>query len=120
MPVDERVSALHFTERAELHGELRVIANAAAMAMVHIDIATATIGELLATYGRLWDRNVAFTAGVDHYARQILPQGTLGTLHTDLGDGPRERLSAKPAYLSLTIPEWLNALRALDRDTEWP
>lgn len=114
------LSSLDFNERAELHGDLRVIARALEAAMVAVDLPTATVRDLLAEYERLWNHHVAFTGEVFRFAGQLLPRGALGTLKTDLEDRPRERLDAKPAYLSLTIPEWLDALSSLGDEPEWP
>ena len=50
----EALSSLNFTERAALHSDLRVIANAAQMAVVHIDMTNATVGELLTMYDHRW------------------------------------------------------------------
>ena len=120
MSADKRVSALDFTERGALHDDLRVIAHAAETCMLSLDVATTTVGDLLTMYEQLWNHHPAFTVEVVGYAGQLLPPGTLGTLHTDLGDRPRERLDALPAYLSLTIREWLDALNALGDDPQWP
>lgn len=118
MSPDICVSTLDATERIALHRSLQVILRAAHTSNVQMHLRDQTVGAALELYEQFWNRHLAFTGQVVDYAQQLLPRGALGTLQTDLGDRPRKLLDEQPAYLALTLDEWLEALTEVGDEPE--
>lgn len=54
MAEDNTLAALTLSERLTIHYDLRVIARAEEMAMIHLDESTATVGQLFELYKQRW------------------------------------------------------------------